>query len=684
MTLSYDIWLADLTYTQQQISAELIPAAIGCIATYAEQELGLARPIRLFKYPEAMAAALAADGVPDIIGFSNYVWNFELSSAFARRLKEVAPSTITVLGGPNYPVDAGEQEAFLRAHPEFDFVSFKEGEIAFAELVRALIASGMNKEPVHGAIASIHSIAADGSVHLTETGPRLRDLADIPSPYCTGKLDEFFDGKLLPIIQTNRGCPFSCTFCVEGVQYYNKVARNPTDKIAAELDYIGRKMVESRDKGYRNDLFIADSNFGMYREDIDTCRAIADCQERYGWPDYVSVATGKNQKARVLEAARLVKGAIRLTGAVQSLDEEVMKNIRRSNISSDDLMTLALEAADIDSHSYSEVILALPGDSLAAHFKTLTTVIDAGFTRIGTHVLMLLPGSELGNDDSKRKFGMDVRYRVLPRCFGRFEVLGSPVVAAEIEEVCVGNNTLSFEDYLECRRMNLLIHVFYNEGVFGALLKFLRSLHLSVSRWMDLLYATTPSGRLKELIDAFLEATRTELWTDRDALAAFAQQPGTVESYIKGELGYNIIFTFKALSMTRYVDALQGLAKDTVTRLLEEAGQASPDNLAFVDDLLAYDSARMTGIFDRPDQSVAVTLTHDVERFFTDRAPAPAAHYRLEHPARFEAVLDEGQKRTIRQFIDLYGSDDAGVSRILTKVFVKKLLRTVRPDCQES
>jgi radical SAM superfamily enzyme YgiQ (UPF0313 family) len=60
----------------------------------------------------------------------------------------------------------------------------------------------------------------------------------VPSPYLAVKMDEFFGGKLLPIIQTNCGCPFTCTFCVEGVKYYGKVYANSREKVAAEIDCI--------------------------------------------------------------------------------------------------------------------------------------------------------------------------------------------------------------------------------------------------------------------------------------------------------------------------------------------------------------------------------------------------------------------------------------------------------------
>ena len=52
------IWLVDPTYTQQQISSESMPSAVGGIATFTEKHLKLKHPIRIFKYPEKLAMAL--------------------------------------------------------------------------------------------------------------------------------------------------------------------------------------------------------------------------------------------------------------------------------------------------------------------------------------------------------------------------------------------------------------------------------------------------------------------------------------------------------------------------------------------------------------------------------------------------------------------------------------------------
>ena len=668
------IWLADLTYTQQTVAADVMPNAIGGIAAFTESQLHLSRPIRLFKYPETLAAALE-EGPPDVIGFSNYIWNHNLSVEFAKAIKRRWPRTVVVLGGPNYPVIPAEQERFLRSRPQIDFYVVKEGELAFANLIAALREADLDPELVKGTLPSVHAIGRDDRPHLPETLARIPDLTEIPSPYVTGRLDEFFDGLLLPIIQTNRGCPFACTFCVEGVGYYNKIYTSSGEKVAAEIDYIGQKMAGLRSHGGRNDLFIADSNFGMYKEDLETCRHLAHARQRYGWPEYINVATGKNQKQRVLEASRLIDGALRLSGSVQSLDPDVLKNIKRGNISAEGLMDLALKASEIGANSYSEIILALPGDTKAAHCRTVRTVMDAGFTNIYLFQLMLLPGTEMCTDEEKRRYGMVSRFRVLPRCYGHYTLGGERLVAAEIEEICVANSTLSFQDYLECRRLHLIVTIFHNDGVFDALLKLLRMLDVSVYRWMEALRDAPKPPRLARLFEAFEQATRDELWESREALQEFVRQPGIVEKLIAGELGNNLLFVHKTLAITQHAHELAELAGPTIRQVLAEAGQDAPEHLAFVDDALMYHTRRMSNIFFDRDAQVSAVLRYDVRAF--DEAPRPVGveRYRLPEPARVDFVLDESQRALVDRYLAVYGDTPVGIGRILSKVYVRKLLR---------
>ena len=46
------VWLADLTYTQQTIASDFVPAAIGMISEYLESKIPSIPKTRLFKFPE--------------------------------------------------------------------------------------------------------------------------------------------------------------------------------------------------------------------------------------------------------------------------------------------------------------------------------------------------------------------------------------------------------------------------------------------------------------------------------------------------------------------------------------------------------------------------------------------------------------------------------------------------------
>ena len=105
------------------------------------------------------------------------------------------------------------------------------------------------------------------------TGPslqRIQELDDIPSPYLMGLFDKFLaDPACMPMTQTNRGCPFSCTFCQEGESYFTKVKRHSLDYTVADLDYIAERVDPS------SALWITDSNWAMYKWDEDIADHIA-------------------------------------------------------------------------------------------------------------------------------------------------------------------------------------------------------------------------------------------------------------------------------------------------------------------------------------------------------------------------------------------------------------------------
>lgn len=671
------VWLCDLCYTQQIVSAEVMPAAVGGIATFCESHVEPAPELRLFKYPEKLIESIGG-GAPHIIGFSNYCWNFELSYGFAQLFMRKYPDTVVVMGGPNYPIDVLSQEQFVRDHPAIDFYITREGELPFSRLVEALMAYSFDVDVVKNLeLGGVHGITKEGRFVAAPVLGRLHDLTTIPSPYLTGRMDEFFDGALMPILQTCRGCPFTCTYCTEGNPYFHRVHWNSGEKIAAEIDYIGRKMAESRASGGRNDLFIADSNFGMFKQDLETCRQIARVQELYNWPEYVIVGTGKNRKKRVLEAARIINGKLRLAGSVQSLDHEVLVNIKRNNVDVQQLIDLAAEAKEVGANSYAEVILALPGDSVEKHFQTIGTLIDAGFTDVYMFQLMMLPGSEMFISEVRKQYKMGTQYRVIPRCFGNYSVEGKSIVTAEIEEIVTSLSTLTFQDYLYCRRFNLIVTIFYNDAVFQGLLKLLRYLEISRYTWIKTVFNHEFTGGLGRAIDNFVRETREELWDSRDDLLAFTRKPKNIEKYINDELGANLIFKYQSLVTNQHLRELADVARVSILKVIGEEGKLSQEIEAFVDDILTYEVLRKIDIFKGDYGSHIVELQYDVAKFLADLDSSPLSEFIFSRPQKCRFFLDKEQIGIIERSLNIYGRSAVGMARILSRVHVKALLRRI-------
>ena len=147
------IFLADLNYINSEKLWTIIPfpLSIAYIGSFAKQMLGDAIEVRLFKAPHKLLAALDAEQ-PDMVAFSNYIWNKNLQLGFARLVKERHPRCITVMGGPNYNFTELEWvERFAKDNPQIDFHVEGEGEAKFCNILACCLAHDFSLEKVKAA-----------------------------------------------------------------------------------------------------------------------------------------------------------------------------------------------------------------------------------------------------------------------------------------------------------------------------------------------------------------------------------------------------------------------------------------------------------------------------------------------------------------------------------------------------
>lgn len=657
------IYLADLSHTGQVVASNVFPLGIGLVGANIMKEIPDAR-VELFKYPADLAAALERE-TPDVAGFSCYSWNTYLAMEFAQRIKVERPETAVIAGGPNYePADFwGQFEMSV------DFFVYREGELATLEIIRRAekYKNGRRVASIKaaGPMPSVHwmkyksvyprsdIVICEGIVQ-NDLAPRVKDLDLLPSPYTAGLMDKFFDGVLIPLVHTTRGCPFSCSFCQEGHGYYSKVAKRHT--LSEDLQYIAPRV------GSVQDLYFSDANVGMFKEDADKARAIAQVQARYGWPQYIHCSGGKNHKERVLEFAEIVGGRMGVSASLQTTDAQVLRNIKRENISVEQLVDVARRGSRIDANTYAEIILNLPGDTVAAHTRSLRDAVNSGVSYLRMYQLILLPDTEMNTPAQRAQYGMHTAWRIMPRCFGTYTYRGESFAAAEVEEIVTAQDSLSFEEYLDCRELALTIELVHNSGLFRELWGLCA---LAGVEWFSLLLGFHAVRRryLPELYDDFRRRSVEPLFATRDEALDFAS--AHLDLYLTEQIGTNELFNAKARGFFTLQEELH-------EGMYREAGVSLAVFADYLEEARAFSLARKRNLLeDAPERS---------QRFSYD-FPALAQVDFAEDPRLHRRDVDisfghsAGQRATIDQFVNQYGTSETGLGRIMLRAHLKKLFR---------
>jgi radical SAM superfamily enzyme YgiQ (UPF0313 family) len=653
------IYLADLTHRGHVLSSNVFPLSIGLIAAYFGKHRPKTAEFELFKYPEDLSARLEARQ-PDIVGLANYSWNFGISYEYAKIIKNLWPETIVVFGGPNYGLQDEEVEQFWRAYPLIDFHIVREGEEAFVQLVDVLAASGMDARAVKAqgkALPNCHYLA-DGEVITGPTLPRL-SLQDIPSPYLLGLMDKFFDEHLSPMVHTTRGCPFQCAFCTEGAAYYNDVGQR-YDGLREELHYIAQRVRGPKD------LYISDANFGMFKQDHDKAQLIAGCQKEYAYPKYIHVSTGKNQKERVIEIAKLLDGALNMAASLQSTDPVVLKNVARSNISLVKLAEVGLQANKVDTGTYSELILGLPGDSIAAHFQSLRDTVEANFDNIRMYQLIMLPQTELNTPENRRKFLMRSKHRIMPRSFGRYRLAGHDFVAVESEEILIENSTLPFDDYVTCREMDLTVEILHNGKVYSELQGLCKSYGLSwfdfILRFFEKRRSYTPE--LRAMYDEFKTSHSLRLWDTRQELEESVGR--NIDALLGDDRGTNEMSMAKATAFFQLFEQINVILFDELAFLLEYQNRLDDATKVFLAEYRRFSHLRKTDLI-HYDVEFVETFSFDLAKLEATHFQASPEEARLARPTRFTVTHLPPQRTQLSAYMKEFGNSHDGLGKMLMR-----------------
>jgi len=530
-----------------------MPLGIGLLASYLLENLPQdSIDVRLYKFTDDLTADLEEKF--DIIGFSMYAWNTNLNRYYAARLKQNNPQAVAVCGGPNITYQDKWIKKFLQCFPYIDYLVPFNGEIPLLSIVKREL-KGSNKR--EGSVEGAYYLEGDEkSLIYKDLSTKLDSLNAATSPYLSGLMDKFFptpksSHKLAPFIETNRGCPYQCTFCHTSHRNFNKLLFKDVDTVIAEIELFAERLKDYPDIP----LYIADNNFGMFNRDNEIADAIRICQESFGWPVFLDVTVGKSRLKNILQVVKKLKpGTLSVFMSAQSMTPEVLKNIKRKNLSSSDFQYLQhelFEAAQAESStqknlSSSGIIIGLPGETRESFFKSVEEIIDMGINSFIPYTLMVLKGTPLGDEIYEGGKDYTVKHRIVPQQFGKYE--GHLILDTEV--VAVATPTMTFDDYLECRSLCFFLQVVYGNDLFQNHIHLLRKYDCSVFGWVRNIMDTVrkDQGKLGDLFHSFYSSTIDELWDSEAALYSYFEKEENYNALVDGKYGANILAKYAFVS----------------------------------------------------------------------------------------------------------------------------------------
>lgn len=428
-----------------------LPYSVGCIAAYIKQDSEITEN---FNIPDIVFRREKKEDVlkrfvnPDYAAFSCFTWNLEYNKTIAKALKEIYPDIKIIFGGHSVPHGSD----FLEQYDFIDYLMHNEGEETTALFLKAVI-NGDDLSNVPNL-----SFRRDGEIITTKTY-HPRDISSYPSPYTEGIFDgfleEFPDTEFHATLETNRGCPYACSYCewcfTRNLRFF------PMEKIKAEIEWIARNKIPY--------CYCADANFGIAERDVEIAEYVVEQNKKYGYPNVFKPCYAKESDETVFKAGYLLnknqidKG---VTLAYQSLDETTLENIGRKNLTLEHFSDLYSRYSEAGIPTYTELILGLPGETYESFCRGLCRLLESGQNNSMTvYECQVYPNAQVSQKDYCEKHGIKTSRIPLLGIHYNPEFNG----IGEYFDIITETATLPKNDWVKACMFSVVLQAFHHLGL---------------------------------------------------------------------------------------------------------------------------------------------------------------------------------------------------------------------------
>lgn len=555
---------------------------------------------------------------PDIVGFSTYVWNERFNLSLAREIKSRWPGALIVFGGPQVPDRSRE---YFARNPQVDILVHGEGEEAFEAILLERLQPSPGFTNIPGCTINI-----DGVAFKTPERTRIYGLEELPSPYLTGVFDgmmsEYPEADWNTVIETNRGCPYRCIFCDWGTLTYSKMTRFPEERVADEIDWLGRHRVSY--------VMPADSNFGIFAErDSRIVDYFIESARRYGYPRSVGMNFAKNSNERIVDMAeRLHRAHLlkALTLSAQSMTPAVLVAIERQNMKINRFEEILDLCNSKGIPYYTELILGLPNETYASWVDGLCNALECGqHHQLETWLLEILENAPLNDPALLGRYG--IKTVVLKNYCFVFDLQDRDDIPEQIP-IVYETNTMPFEDMVRSLGFSMLIFNCHAFGWTQYVARYLRVVHdvpfkdfyQRLQTWMQRHSDSILFEEYEHTIDTFREMIATKDYLIDRFLLGF--NVGSVPLTLRSQGFLHLEETRTRAAVREFVAATYGASIG-----------------ALLDEVLSYQEHVVSSPYRSYPYELDFSL--DLQAVFRGEKPATGAvRYRFDAPVGFSDIRD--------------------------------------------
>ncbi|GBD95701.1 MAG TPA: radical SAM protein [Nitrospirae bacterium] len=421
----------------------LLPLAAGLLVSRLKEEKEFLKKYHLgeiiFQRPDNPEEFVASLREVFVMGLSFSLWNMNINFTIAGEVRKMFPDALIVGGGPSIAKDPELVDAFFKEHPYIDVIAAGEGEEAFVSLCKHHD-EGRSFDDIPGII---YRNRKTGEVHYGRPDEILQ-MEKLPSPFLDGTFDDLYekyhDVFSGMIWETNRGCPFTCSYCTWGNYSSRKIRMNSMERIRSEVEWIGKNNI-----GY---IAMSDANFGIKARDVEIAGMLAECKKKYGVPNFISVSWVKNIADRVLQISDILKTAgigFRVTMALQSHNEDVVEAVNRKNVKKSTFTRIKDVYHSQRLYSYTELILGLPLETYESFVSGVEkSLSESVFDQVYIYPCFLFPNTQLSSPRSIERYGIKSK----ETAGGYTKSKGSSKIGEKMD-IVVGTDAMPMEKWVD-------------------------------------------------------------------------------------------------------------------------------------------------------------------------------------------------------------------------------------------